>query len=227
MTSFITSAILSIVNGALTVSRTLLSFGYSARDRVVNATLDALERLGFRAPRTQKEKIRELKKVQAVIEDEIEDLQEQERENVPEGQPNAILLREQNGAKDYRIENTHIKNIPALKEYIMPLVREKVVENIPTKLNLVVKITLIHLSKTDDAGNPLKKPHHLEHKAKMIPQENLFEPQYDDLWETLFSKFYRITTVESGWRLFSIDYSDIILSNYEQRGGQGFQPLPS
>ena len=108
MTSFITSAVSSIVNGVSTVSRTLLSLGYSARDRVVNATLDAMEWLGFREPRNRKEKIKELKKVQAVIQDEIEDLQEQERENVPENQPNAILLQEQNGEKKYRIENTHI-----------------------------------------------------------------------------------------------------------------------
>ena len=141
-------------------------------------------------------------------------------------QPNPILLRDQNGARQYRIENTHIKNIRALKDYIMSTVRDLVLENIPTKLNLVVKLILIHVTKTDDAGNPLTKPHHLEHRAKMIPQENWFEPQYDEIWETLLSNFYRITTSQSGWSLRSIDHTDIILSNYEPIGGEGFQVLP-
>ena len=143
MTLFITSAISSIVNGALTVSRTLLSLGYSARDRVVNATLDAME-------------LREIERKRL------------RRENVPENQPNAILLQEQSRAKKYQIENTHIKNVERLKDYVMPITREKTLENIRTKLNVIVKITLIHSSNRDEFGNPVKKPHHLEHKGNII-----------------------------------------------------------
>ena len=106
------------------------------------------------------------------------------------------------------------------------MVKELVVKNIKTKLNVVVKITLINLSKLDDDGDPITKPHHLDHRAKDIPQENWFERSYEDLWETLFSKYAKITAKESGWSLLSIDYTDVILSNYEQAGGHGFQPLP-
>ena len=60
----------------------------------------------------------------------------------------------------------------------------------------------------------------------MIPQENWFERSYEYLWETLLSKYERITTKVSGWSLLSIDYTDVVVSNYEQAGGHGFQPLP-
>ena len=223
----ISSLIGSVFNRAAGASSTLLSMGYNAKETIVNSIFDALEKLGIKKPRNRREKIKELKVINDVIEEKIEDLQEQQRENVAENhQPNATLLQDQNGAKKYRIVNTHIKTLEKLKDYVMPIIREKTIENIKTKLNVIVKITLQHPTKKDAEENPLTKPFHLEHKAKMIPQENWFEPQFDDLWEIMSLNLYQPLIRQSGWRLRSIDYTDFILSNYDQAGGHGYQPLP-
>ena len=93
----------------------------------------------------------------------------------------------------------------SLKKYIKPMVRELVVKNIKTKLNIIVKLTIINLSKQNDDGEPDIKPHHLTHNGKQIPLENWIDRAYDDLWETLFSKFASMTTKESEWALFGLD----------------------
>ena len=124
---------------------------------------------------------------------------------------------------------TELKIQLVLKIYIhlKPMVKELVVKYIKTKLNIIVKLTIINLSKINDDGKPDIKPHHLTHNAKPIPLENWFDRVYEDLWETLFSKLVRVTTKESGWALLSIDHTDIHLSNYEQQGGHQFNPLPT
>ena len=102
------------------------------------------------------------------------------------------------------------------------MVRELVVKNIKTKLNVIPKLTIINLSKMNDDGKPDTKPHHSTHNAKPIPLEHWFDRAYEDLWGTLFSKFVRMTTKESGWTLLSIYHTDIHLSNYEQQVGHQF-----
>ena len=218
MTSYLKSVFEKVFRGTTTVSSALLSMGYSAKERIVNSVLDALEKLGIRKPRGKKAQIRQLEMVQDVIEEKIEELQN--------GRPNEVLLNDQNGAKKYRIENDNIKDLPKWMDYIEPAIFERVIENIPVKLNVVVKITLQHTKKKDRNGDPITKPFHLEHKAKMIPEENWFKPHYDDIQAILMMKFHRAIVQESGWALQSIDYADITLSSYNPIGGQGYQSLP-
>ena len=81
-TKLISPALSSIKGGISSVSKRIFTVGSNVKNRAMDALINALERFGFKTPRTRKAKRRELKKVQPVIEEEIEDLQEQERENV-------------------------------------------------------------------------------------------------------------------------------------------------
>ena len=139
----------------------------------METVFSALEKLGFKTPRTRKAKIKELKKVQKEVKEEIGRLQEQEDNNAPQKEQGPVLRRQQQGASDYRIENTAgIKDLYSLKECLKPMVRELVVKNIKTRLNINLKLTIINLSKEDDNGEPQIKSHRLTHNAKEIPLVN-------------------------------------------------------
>ena len=153
----------SIRGNAAAISKKLLAFGFGVKNRVVDTVFSVLEKLVFKTPRTRKTKIKELKKVQKEVKEEIGKLQEQEDNNAPQKEQGTVLRRQQQGGKYYRIENTAgINDLFSLKKYLKPMVRELVMKNIETKLNINVKLTIINLSKEDDNGEPQTKPHHLK-----------------------------------------------------------------
>ena len=95
----------SIRGNAAAVSKRILTLGFGVKNKVLDTVFPALEKLGFKTPRTRKAKIKELKKIQKEVKEEIEVLEEQEQNNAAQEEQGPVLLKEQNGASKYLIEN--------------------------------------------------------------------------------------------------------------------------
>ena len=74
----------SIRGNAAAISKRIMSIGSGVKNKVVETVFSALEKIGFRTPRTRKAKIKELKKVQREVKEEIGKLQEKEDNNAPQ-----------------------------------------------------------------------------------------------------------------------------------------------
>ena len=82
----------SIRGNAAAVSKKLLTFGSGVKNKVLDTVFSALEKLGFKTPRTRKAKIKELKEIQKEVKVEIQPLQEQEQNNAPQEEQGPVLL---------------------------------------------------------------------------------------------------------------------------------------
>lgn len=108
--------------------------------------------------------------------------------------------------------------------YIKPLVKDLVVENLSTKLNLYVSIKL---SKYDKNNRKMIRPHILSQKKSVeIPAENWFNKQYNKVQRELTNKFVELITDESGWSLEEIEFTDVALQRYDTMSGLAWSPLP-
>lgn len=140
----------------------MVNLGSSIKTKIGKQINSLLEKPGFKPPKNRKEKIKVLKKVGKAVEKEIVELEEQEEHN----EKGPILQKQQQGASDYSIDNTAgIKDIARLLEYVRPMIRELVVKNLKTKLNVIIGMKIINYSNPGDDGEPQIKPHHLSHLA--------------------------------------------------------------
>ena len=103
------------------------------------------------------------------------------------------------------------------------MVKELVLKNLETKLNLYVSLKISKYGKDD---KKIIKPHHLANTAVSISAENWFQREYNKLSRELIRKFVNSITKESVWSLHSIELTDIILQRYDPVGGYGWHPLP-
>ena len=109
----------SIWGNAAAISKRIMSIGSGVKSKVVETVFSVLEKLGFKTPRKRKAKIKELKKVQKKVKEEIGRLQEQEDNNAPQEEQEPVLRRQQQGATNYRIKNiAGIKDLYSLKNIL-------------------------------------------------------------------------------------------------------------
>ena len=201
-----------IKDNAALISKRIISLGKSTKTRIGEQFNSLFVKLGFKNPKKREEKFEVLKKVEKEVKKEIQKLKEQEDNNEPD-RGELVEMKNQIGLKKFRIKNkAGIKEISALSTglfgYIKPMVKELVLKNVKTKLNVYVSIKIFKYRKNDEK---IIKRHHLSHLAVSVPAENWFDKEYYKLFRELKRKFVRLITKESGWSLYSIEFTDIII----------------
>ena len=95
----------SVSNG---ISKKIISLGNSAKTKIGKRITPLLEKLGFKMPRTKKEKIKVLKKVEEEVKEEIQRLEDKQLR----GELSTVSNLKSNGAFDYTIKNENgFKNL--------------------------------------------------------------------------------------------------------------------